>query len=109
MNQVGPDGLRVFLHNYLKERLTSQGREAPKELADDCDLLLSEIIDSLGLLDLMAAIQEHYGREIDFDAIDPDQITIVGPLCRFVAQQLSNPRLETGGFHRPPMKIQNEG
>lgn len=88
MNQVSPDGLRVFLHSYLAEKLSSQGREIPKELADDCDLLLSGIVDSLGLLDLMTAIQEHCGREIDFDALDSDQMTVVGPLCDFVSAQM---------------------
>jgi len=84
MNQVSPDGLRVFLRSYL----ASKGKEIPKELANDCDLLLSGIIDSLGLLELITAIQEHCGREIDFDALDSEQMTVVGPLCDFVSAQM---------------------
>ena len=29
------------------------------------------------------------GRKLTFDEIDPEQMTIVGPLCRFVAEQWS--------------------
>jgi acyl carrier protein len=47
------------------------------------------MIDSLGLLDLVAAIQEFAGREIDFEILDPEEMTIVGPLCRFVSEQVS--------------------
>ncbi len=88
MNQFDSKELRAFLRNYLTDKLASQGREAPKELADDCDLLLSGMIDSLGLLELMTAFQQHCGCEIDFDALDPEQMTIVGPLCDFVSSQV---------------------
>ena len=48
------------------------------------------MIDSIGLLNLIAAIQEFAGREIDFELLDPEEMTIVGPLCRFVSEQVSN-------------------
>jgi acyl carrier protein len=69
--------------------LRGQGREVPADLSDDCDLLLSGYVDSLGLLELMTAIQDHFGREIDFDELDAEQMTIVGPLKRFVAEKLA--------------------
>jgi acyl carrier protein len=47
------------------------------------------MIDSIGLLDLVAAIQEFAGREIDFEILDPEEMTIVGSLCRFVSEQVS--------------------
>lgn len=90
MNTLNPDALRLFLRNYVTDKLTSQGREVPIELGDDCDLLLSGVIDSLGLLDLMNTFQEHCGREINFDALDPEQMTVIGPLCDFVASQMTN-------------------
>jgi acyl carrier protein len=48
------------------------------------------MIDSLGLLDLMSAIQQHCQQEIDFEALDPEQLTVVGPLCRYVSEQLAS-------------------
>jgi hypothetical protein len=38
----------------------------------------------------MTAIQNHCQREIDFEAIDPEQLTVVGPLCQYVSQQMAN-------------------
>jgi hypothetical protein len=37
----------------------------------------------------VTAVNEHYGREIDFEDLDPDQMTIVGPFCDFVADRMS--------------------
>jgi len=89
MNRFDSEGLRAFLLDHLAKRRASQGRDVPKELSDDCDLLLSGMVDSLGLLDLMTALQEHCGREIDFNGLDPEQMTIVGPLCDFVSAQMA--------------------
>jgi acyl carrier protein len=90
MNAVTPDAVQDFLREYVAKYLSSQGREIPPDLSDDCDLLLSGYVDSLGLLELMTAIQDHFGREIDFDDLDAEQMTIVGPLKRFVAAKLAN-------------------
>jgi acyl carrier protein len=89
MNAVTPDRVQDFLREYVAKYLRGQGREVPADLPDDCDLLLSGYVDSLGLLELMTAIQDHFGREIDFDQLDAEQMTIVGPLRRFIADQLN--------------------
>ncbi|MGH8013538.1 MAG: acyl carrier protein [Candidatus Binataceae bacterium] len=89
MNRFGTNSLRIFICEYLAESLAAKGRDHPEQLSDDCDLLLSGIIDSLGLLDLITAFEDYCGRELDFDAMDPEQMTIVGPLCDFVAAQMA--------------------
>lgn len=89
MSVVRPSDVRLFVTDYLRRELAGDGRDLAIDLTDDCDLLLSGVIDSLGLLDLVGAIGQHFGRELTFDEIDPEQMTIVGPLCRFVADQLS--------------------
>ena len=91
MNAATPDAVQDFLREYVAKYLRGQGREVPADLAEDCDLLLSGYVDSLGLLELMTAIQDHFGREIDFDELDAEQMTIVGPLKRFVAAKLAKP------------------
>ncbi len=90
MIRTSSDDVRAFLQSYLSERSEAERRNVTGELADDCDLLLSGIIDSLGLLDLVMAMREAFGEHIDFKSLDPEQMTIVGPLCRFVAEQTSN-------------------
>ena len=89
MNAVTPDAVQDFLREYVAKSLRGQGRELPANLADDCDLLLSGYIDSLGLLQLMTALQDHFGREIDFDGLDAEKMTIVGPLRTFVVTKLT--------------------
>jgi acyl carrier protein len=86
--ETSSEQIRTFLQQYLLEKSAAGGKDTPNELADDCDLMLSGMIDSLGLLDLMTAIQRHCQREIDFEALDPEHLTVVGPLCRYVSQQL---------------------
>lgn len=89
MRVVRPPDVQLFSTDYLRRKLAGDGRVLTGDLADDCDLLLSGIIDSLGLLDLVGAPSQHLGVGLTFDEIDPDQMTIVDPLCRFVAEQLS--------------------
>jgi acyl carrier protein len=84
---MGADDVRRFILAHLAEQLRVQGRSLPTDLPDDYDLMLSGLIDSLDLLELMTALAEHCGGEIDFEAIDPDQMTILGPLSRFVAEE----------------------
>jgi acyl carrier protein len=90
MSNANSEQIRIFLQQYIVEKSLVGGKDTPGELADDCDLLLSGMIDSLGLLDLMTAIQQHCQHEIDFEALDPEQLTVVGPLCRYVSEQLAN-------------------
>jgi len=89
MSAVSPGDVRIFLKGFIQERLAAQGQDPLSELSDDCDLLLSGVIDSLGLLELVSAVNQHYGREIDFEDLDPEQMTVVGPLCDFVADRMA--------------------
>jgi hypothetical protein len=50
MNAATPDAVQDFLREYVAKYLRGQGREVPANLSDDCDLLLSGYVDSLGLL-----------------------------------------------------------
>ncbi len=87
MSVLTQNDVRMFLKNYIGERLDGRDLGKFEELPDDLDLLLSGMIDSIGLLELVAAIEEFAGREIDFEMLDPEEMTVVGPLCKFVAQQ----------------------
>jgi acyl carrier protein len=89
MSALTSTDVRMFLKDYLGRKLAANGRGACEDLPEDCDLFLSGMIDSIGLLDLVAAIQEFAGREIDFEILDPEEMTVVGPLCRFVSEQVS--------------------
>ena len=68
----------MFLKDYLARKLEASGRGTCEELPQDFDLLLSGVIDSLGLLNLYVALAERFDREIDFEALDPEQMTLFG-------------------------------
>lgn len=57
------------------------------EPADDFDLRAGGLIDSLGFIELIAAIEDELGIELDFDDLDPEEITVLGPLSRHVHEQ----------------------
>jgi acyl carrier protein len=89
MSVTSAKDVRMFLESYLTEKLREQGRDMPVDLPDDCDLLLSGIIDSVGLLELITAVQKYCDREIDFEELDPESMTVLGPLCRYISQQMA--------------------
>ena len=86
---VTHEDVRKFLESYLTQRLKAQGRELPADFSEDCDLYLSGLLDSLGIVELTAALSTYHGRQIDFEELDPENLAVVGPLCRFVSEQLS--------------------
>ncbi len=63
------------------------GGSRVEEPADDFDLRAGGLIDSLGFIELIAAIEDQLGIELDFDALDPEEITVLGPLSRLVHEQ----------------------
>ena len=99
MTAPGAAEVRTFLIGHLDEQLRAQGRSLPDEISDEYDLMLSGVIDSLGLLELVSALSEYCGKELDFEALDPEEMTIVGPLCRFVAAEAARGR---DGYGRTP-------
>lgn len=91
MSEVTPQDVRTFVAAYLEQKLATEGRDETFELNDSSDLLLSGVVDSLGFLELITSIQENYGSEIDFEDLDSESMSIVGPLCDFVAARLTRP------------------
>jgi acyl carrier protein len=88
MNGTAPNDIRTFLTDFLNQRLKEKGQSFLSDLPEDYDLLLSGVIDSLDLVEFIVAIAERFGRTINFEELDPEEMTIVGPLCTFVSQQL---------------------
>jgi len=84
MKDVTPSNIRQFLLVKYFEPIEALGL-TPADLPDDFDLLLSGVIDSFGILEMISTIEEEFQVELDLAALDAEQITIVGPLSRFVA------------------------
>ena len=83
-----PDDVRVVITELLNQKLKQQARVPLNNLPDDYDLLLSEVLDSLAFVEMMTAMGEHFDWEVDLAGLDPERVTVVGPLCIFVSEQL---------------------
>jgi acyl carrier protein len=86
MKEYSEADIRRFLLDKYREPIESIGL-APEALADDFDFLLSGVIDSFGIFEMISAIEEKFQIKLDMAALDAEQITVFGPLARYVAQQ----------------------
>jgi acyl carrier protein len=82
---VSPQAVAAFVVAELDEPLRDAGID-PREVGDDLDLLTSDVVDSLGMMELIMAVNERFGLDVDFEGLDPEEFTVLGPLARHVAQ-----------------------
>lgn len=85
MNMCNPENVRTFITKLYAERIIEQGH-APETLKDDFDLLGSGIIDSLGVLELISAIEEEFHVIVDLQELDAEKLTLLGPLSDYVGR-----------------------
>jgi acyl carrier protein len=78
--------VRAFVLAELESELREVGLTA-SDVADDLDLIDAHVIDSFGMLEIIAAVEAHFGLEVDFEELDPEQLTAVGPFSQFVAAE----------------------
>ena len=58
----------------------------PAQLPDNFDFLLSGVIDSFGILEMVSSIEDEFRIQLDMATLDAEQITILGPLSVYVAE-----------------------
>ena len=87
MSHVSAEDVRQCVLDFLDEDLKAQGRRLQREISDECDLLTEGLVDSVGFLTMTARVEEHFGVEIDYEELDPDEMAILGPFCRHVAEE----------------------
>jgi acyl carrier protein len=86
--------IRAFIFSQYESEFTR--RELTFEQMDaDFDLLNHGIVDSLGVLELVNALEEAFGIQIDLADLDAESLTIVGPLSEHVAAH-AVPRTSVG-------------
>ena len=82
--EITAANVRQFLVTRYFEPLERLGL-IPGDLSDDFDFLLNGVIDSFGILEMISAIEEEFGIQLDLGALDAEKITIIGPLSCYVA------------------------
>lgn len=83
------DAHRAIRQAIADEAARISGHVVPIDAPADFDLLGNGTVDSFGLVELLAGVEERFGVEIDFDELDPDDMTMVGPLTTYFASRLS--------------------
>jgi acyl carrier protein len=82
------DDVQRFILGRIDDPLRAKGL-ATADVPGSFDLLLEGVIDSFGIVELIGALEERYGLEVDFDELAPDDLTRIGPLSSYVAAKLN--------------------
>ena len=91
MKEITPESVRQFLLVKYLERIQSLAL-ASAEIPDDFDLLLSGVIDSFGILEMISAIEDEFRIQLDFALLNAEDITRIGPLAGYVAERALDQR-----------------
>jgi acyl carrier protein len=85
VTQITAEQVRQFLLTKYADSIHGIGL-IPGEIQDDFDFLLSGVIDSFGVLEMVGSIEDRFRIRLDMATLDAEQITILGPLSVYVAQ-----------------------
>ena len=85
MTKITSDQVRQFLLMKYGRSIRELGLD-PAEIPDSFDFLLSGVIDSFGILEMVSSIEDEFRIRLDLAALDAEQITILGPLSQYVAE-----------------------
>ncbi len=86
MSVVKADEVRGFIISHLASSF-KENNMAEIEITDDFDLKDRGIIDSIGFLQLISAIEDHFGIEVDFGEMDTENLTVIGSICSYIQER----------------------
>ena len=81
---VSADDVMAFVVAELDQPLREAGVD-PAAVSGDFDLYAAGLIDSFGLIELIASVEERFSLDVDFEELDPESMTVLGPLSSFIA------------------------
>ena len=87
--------VREYILSLYKTQIAERGLLLD-QVPDDFDLLMEGIVDSLGIMELVTALETHFAHPIDFEELDAEQMTILGPLSSHVQRKLTEVEALTG-------------
>jgi acyl carrier protein len=86
MKTVTANDVRQFLIRKYAGQIKGAGADEAN-IPDTFDFLLTGVIDSVGVLEMVASLEKEFGLELDLTDLDAEKMTIIGPLSDFVAAQ----------------------
>lgn len=82
--------IRDFIINHLRKRLELLG-VSEKEIKKKFDFVQSGLLDSMSFVDMITAMEDHFGVEIDFEEEpENESFTSLGGLQKVFLKQESN-------------------
>jgi acyl carrier protein len=79
---------RAKILDFCGSALAAYGID-PGAATDDLDLRACGAIDSLGFVELVVVLEETFAVELELEEIDPETLTILGPLSGHVGAQVA--------------------
>lgn len=86
MSSPSPTEVRDFLLNRVSGPLSALGL-TPEEVTDRFDLLAEGVIDSLGLVQMIVAVETQFRVELDLEELAVEDLGVIGPFSRYVAER----------------------
>jgi len=83
MGVVSAAEVKEFIASYLVESLRENDM-SPDDFTDDLDLMKRGLIDSIDLINLVSAIEERFKITVDFEEMDTENLTVVGPFSSYI-------------------------
>jgi acyl carrier protein len=84
MTSLTQHQVRTFLVQHFSDSLREAGIDLG-EVENDFDLLAHGVVDSLGIIEMITAVENYFGITVDFELMDPEQLALLGSFCLFVA------------------------
>lgn len=78
-----------FLIDKLQDKFARLGINK-EDIDEEFSLIDSGLVDSMGFLDLLAAVEEHFSTELDFEDLDPSEFTTFLGFVRCAAKNIGN-------------------
>jgi acyl carrier protein len=85
MTTVDLENVKQFLLSKYAAQINAMGLNSG-EISDDFDFFLRGVIDSLGILEMISSVEDEFNVRLDLAGLDAEQLTILGPFSRYVAE-----------------------
>ena len=79
--------VKAFIVSLVRERLLASGFDL-RHIPDDFDLRGHGVIDSLGFIQLLLALETLFGQPMDLADLAPEQLTNLTVLSQHIAAQI---------------------
>jgi methoxymalonate biosynthesis acyl carrier protein len=96
MSVITAEKIREFILKKFEPVLRDQGFGLDK-VTDDFDFFAEGVVDSVGVLNLISDVEKEFNVKLDMEHMDAEQMTIVGPFCRYAAEHSQSAGIEANG------------